>query len=260
MTTLTGPERPAASGRADSLVIFLHGYGADGNDLIGLAEPLAPHLPNTRFLAPNAPERCRNNPTGFQWFPIPWLDGSPEAVAASPPAAPSRRSTPGSTRWPPRGSPPERTVLFGFSQGTMMALQVGLRRAARPSPASSASPAGCSSPERLRGRDRLAPAGAAGARRPGPDGAVREPRARRPTRWPPPGVETYTHVSRGVGHGIAPDGLGLALGFIRDRLGRPAAEPGVTKAVPRSASVGVRPRGPETCLYLEACQAIPDEI
>ena len=81
MTSLTGPERPAASGTADSLVIFLHGYGADGNDLIGLAEPLAPHLPDTRFLAPNAPERCVNNPMGYQWFPIPWLDGTPEAAA-----------------------------------------------------------------------------------------------------------------------------------------------------------------------------------
>ena len=37
------------------------------------------------------------------------------------------------------------------------------------------------------------------------------------------GVEVATHVSRGVGHGIAPDGLGLALGFIRERLGRSAA-------------------------------------
>ena len=65
MTTLTGPERPAASGTADSVVVFLHGYGADGNDLIGLAEPLAPHLPDTRFLAPNAPERCPEQPHGL---------------------------------------------------------------------------------------------------------------------------------------------------------------------------------------------------
>src|SRR5690349_24539876 len=81
MAILEGPSRPAASGAADSLVIFLHGYGADGNDLIGLAEPLAPYLPDTRFLAPNAPERCPGNPAGYQWFPIPWLDGTPEAVA-----------------------------------------------------------------------------------------------------------------------------------------------------------------------------------
>ena len=100
MTSLTGPSRPAASGTADSLVVFLHGYGADGDDLIGLAEPLAPHLPNTRFLAPNAPQRCVNNPMGYQWFPIPWLDGTPEAVARGAGARrPSPRSTAGSTRW-----------------------------------------------------------------------------------------------------------------------------------------------------------------
>ena len=68
--TLEFGKRPAASGQADSLVIFLHGYGADGNDLLGLADPLAPHLPNTVFVAPDAPERSAMNPMGFQWFPI----------------------------------------------------------------------------------------------------------------------------------------------------------------------------------------------
>ena len=103
MTSLTGPARPAASGTADSLVVFLHGYGADGNDLIGLAEPLAPHLPNTRFLAPNAPQRCANNPMGYQWFPIPWLDGTPEAVARGAGEGGLRGcSTAGSTRRRPR--------------------------------------------------------------------------------------------------------------------------------------------------------------
>ncbi|TMV39508.1 phospholipase, partial [Thioclava sp. BHET1] len=75
--------RGAATGRVRSLVIFLHGYGADGQDLLGLADPLAPHLPDTVFIAPDAPERCSGNPFGFQWFPIPWLDGSsPEAAEA----------------------------------------------------------------------------------------------------------------------------------------------------------------------------------
>ena len=50
--------RAPTSGRAKSLVVFLHGYGADGDDLLGLADPLAPHLPNAVFVAPNAPERC----------------------------------------------------------------------------------------------------------------------------------------------------------------------------------------------------------
>src|SRR5690606_41376058 len=61
--------------------LFRSGYGADGADLLGLADPLAPHLPGTAFYAPDAPERSVNNPMGFQWFPIPWLDGSTEAQA-----------------------------------------------------------------------------------------------------------------------------------------------------------------------------------
>ena len=65
------------------MVVFLHGYGADGNDLLGLAEPLAPHLPDTVFVAPDAPEICATNPGGFQWFPIPWIDCSIERSAAS---------------------------------------------------------------------------------------------------------------------------------------------------------------------------------
>ena len=73
--------KAARSGQPGAMVIFLHGYGADGADLLGLADPLAPHLPNTVFLAPDAPEPCRNNPFGRQWFPIPWLDGSSEADA-----------------------------------------------------------------------------------------------------------------------------------------------------------------------------------
>lgn len=129
MTLLAGPERPALSGKADSLVILLHGYGADGGDLIGLADPLAPHLPNTRFLAPNAPQRCVNNPMGFQWFPIPWLDGTPEPVARGQAQAAYGLLD----AWldaQEKQTPAERTVIVGFSQGTMMALQVGLRRAA----------------------------------------------------------------------------------------------------------------------------------
>ena len=58
--------------------MFLHGYGADGNDLLGLADPLSPHMPDTLFVAPDAPDRSKMNPMGFQWSPIPWIDGSSE--------------------------------------------------------------------------------------------------------------------------------------------------------------------------------------
>jgi phospholipase/carboxylesterase len=215
MTSLAGPERPAASGHADSLVIFLHGYGADGNDLVGLAEPLAPHLPNTRFMAPNAPQRCVNNPMGFQWFPIPWLDGTPEAVARGQAVAAFGLLD----AWldgVAAETPPGRTVLFGFSQGTMMALQVGLRRAVP-----YAGIVGFSG--RLLEPGRLA---AEIVSRPpvllvhgNEDPMVPVASlAEAADALAAAGVETYTHVSEGVGHGIAPDGLGLALRFIRERL------------------------------------------
>jgi phospholipase/carboxylesterase len=216
MTTLSGPERPAASGHPDSLVVFLHGYGADGTDLIGLAESLAPHLPDTRFLAPNAPQPCTNNPAGYQWFPIPWLDGS-SPVEASIAAFAAYDLL---ARWldeVAETAPPDRTVLLGFSQGTMMALQVGLRR-----PAPLAGIVGFSG--RLLDPGRLAAEITArppvllihGDQDPMvPFASLREAAETLTAA----GVETRTHVSRGTGHGIAPDGLGLALGFIRERLG-----------------------------------------
>ncbi len=66
---------------ASRVVVFLHGYGADGADLLGLADVLAPHLPGTAFYAPDAPERSVNKPFRYQWFPISWLDGSTEEQA-----------------------------------------------------------------------------------------------------------------------------------------------------------------------------------
>ena len=78
---LKSQRRAPKSGKVRSMVVFVHGYGADGADLLGLADPLAPHLPDTVFYSPDAPEPCANNPFGFQWFPIPWLDGSTEEQA-----------------------------------------------------------------------------------------------------------------------------------------------------------------------------------
>ena len=116
------------SGVDSSLVIFLHGYGANGNDLLGLADQLSEHLPDTVFLAPDAPETCSVNPGGFQWFPIPWIDGSTEEE--------SERGLLRATEdlqmfikqsMEEEGLSEAETILIGFSQGTMMALHVGPR-------------------------------------------------------------------------------------------------------------------------------------
>src|SRR3984957_3089019 len=72
-SALTGPRLAAARGPATHLVVLCHGYGADGNDLIGLAPYWQRLLPTAAFVAPNAPERCPGSP-GYQWFPISRLD------------------------------------------------------------------------------------------------------------------------------------------------------------------------------------------
>src|SRR6201999_1050993 len=71
---LSGPRLPPARGEATHLVVLAHGYGADGNDLIGLAPMWQRLLPTVAFVAPNAPERCAGSPMGYQWFPISRLD------------------------------------------------------------------------------------------------------------------------------------------------------------------------------------------
>ena len=116
-----------------------------------------------------------------------------------------------------QGVPPERTALVGFSQGTMMALQVGLRRKA-----ALAGIVGFSGrllrPERLAAEiaskppvllvhgdeDAMVPVASLAEAKDALTAA---------------GVPVRTHVSRGVGHGIAPDGLGLAVGFLKETLG-----------------------------------------
>ena len=63
-------QNPAAGGNANKLVVFLHGYGADGKDLIDLANPFGMALPNASFISPDAPHPCAMSPQGRQWFPI----------------------------------------------------------------------------------------------------------------------------------------------------------------------------------------------
>ena len=72
---LQSERREPVSGTVRSIVVFLHGYGANGADLLGLADPLGEHMPDTLFVAPDAPETIPGMPFGLQWFPIPWIDG-----------------------------------------------------------------------------------------------------------------------------------------------------------------------------------------
>jgi phospholipase/carboxylesterase len=129
MAALSGPSRPPASGgRPTRLVILLHGLGADGNDLIGLAPYWAPLLPTAEFLSPNAPFPCDMTPYGYQWFSS--QDRSPAAVLAGVRAAAPFLDSFIDNALAQRGLDDGDLALVGFSQGTMMSLFVGLRRGA----------------------------------------------------------------------------------------------------------------------------------
>jgi phospholipase/carboxylesterase len=217
MRELRFGQRPAASGKTASMVVFLHGYGADGSDLLSLAEAMAPHLPDTVFLAPDAPEQCSVGGGGRQWFPIPWIDGSSETAAAAGMAGAVRDLT----GFLDAHLAAARLVagalaLVGFSQGAMMAMHVAPRRA-EPVAGVVAISGRLIAPERL--------AQEAGVKPPVllihgdadevvPFTAMAE--AGRALTGA--GFETYGHVMRGTGHGIAPDGLSVALAFLKDRL------------------------------------------
>lgn len=127
MTRLEGPSYgPHSGGKPGHLVVLLHGYGADGNDLIGLAPLLGQLMPDVVFHAPNAPQPCEGNPFGYQWFGISRLDPA-IALAGVQAAAPVLNAFLDETM-AAYGLDEAKTVLVGFSQGTMMALHVGLRR------------------------------------------------------------------------------------------------------------------------------------
>jgi phospholipase/carboxylesterase len=125
--TLSGPTfGPASEGPAKQLVVLLHGVGADGDDLIGLAPILSQALPDAEFLAPNAPEPCDMAPFGYQWFSL--QDRSPERIEAGVRAAAPLVDAFIDEHCQARQIAPDRVALLGFSQGCMMSLFVGLRR------------------------------------------------------------------------------------------------------------------------------------
>jgi phospholipase/carboxylesterase len=128
LPTLSGPVRkPASGGKPKQLVVLLHGVGADGNDLIGLAPYWAPALPDAEFVSPDAPFPCDMAPYGRQWFSL--QDRSPAAILAGVRAAAPILDAFLDEALAQRGLDASKLALVGFSQGTMMSLYVGPRRA-----------------------------------------------------------------------------------------------------------------------------------
>ncbi|HTV38417.1 MAG TPA: prolyl oligopeptidase family serine peptidase, partial [Xanthobacteraceae bacterium] len=127
---LDGPRLAPRSGPAQQLVVFLHGYGADGNDLIDIGRAWQQYLPQAAFVSPHAPEPCGQAPVGRQWFALTFRDPNERWVGVNK-AAPLLQQFL-DDELGRHGLPPSALALVGFSQGTMMALHVGLRRAAAP--------------------------------------------------------------------------------------------------------------------------------
>jgi phospholipase/carboxylesterase len=207
LTLIDGPRlAPAAGGAPRQLVVFLHGYGADGNDLIGLGREWAPMLPHAAFVSPHAPEPCGMAPMGRQWFNLTFRDPS-EMVRGVKHASPALNAFL-DAELKRHDLPARALALVGFSQGTMLALGVGLAR--QPPPAAIVgysgalatvealpkNPAEAPAVLLVHGdMDEVIPVEAMFA--------AREQLAQS-------GVAVEWHMAQGIGHGI--DGEGLRLG------------------------------------------------
>ena len=211
---LDGPRIAPQSGTASALVVLLHGYGANGDDLIPLADEWRRQLPDAAFAAPNAPEQIPGNWGGLQWFGLSFRDPGEywRGVEASAPLLDAFLDA----ELARFGLPPDRLALVGFSQGCMMALHVGPRR-------------------------RTAPAGLVGlsGRLAGPEHLEREIKVRPPTllahgeddelipvdalhaareALSRAGVPVEWHVQPGLGHGIDDEVVRLAGAFLAAAL------------------------------------------
>lgn len=123
-TALSGPELAAKSGITKRLVIFLHGLGADGNDLLGIAPMLG--LPDTHFCSPNAPFACDMAPYGYQWFSL--LDRDPARIISEIAYAAPILNAYIDAQLARFNLQPKDVALIGFSQGSMMSLYTAPRR------------------------------------------------------------------------------------------------------------------------------------
>jgi phospholipase/carboxylesterase len=222
MASLSGQRLSAAKGQASELVVLLHGYGADGNDLIGLASHWQDRLPGAEFVAPNAPDRVPGAPSGFQWFPISRID--PREMRDGVAMAAPRIAEFLDAELARLQLPPERLVLAGFSQGAMLALHLGLSR----SPAAIIGFSGLLATPPPEGKprppvllthgdaDTVIPVNAMFA------AATALGRAGVPVQW---------HLAPGMGHGIDPEGLTIAGTFMalalsgRLKMQGPASSP-----------------------------------
>lgn len=124
---LSGPElKPKSGKKAKQLVILLHGLGADGDDLFGLAPYFADHLPDTQFISLNAPYPCDMAPYGLQWFSL--QNRSEEAILSGIREVAPILNNYIDKKLKEMGLKEKDLAIIGFSQGTMLSLYTFLRR------------------------------------------------------------------------------------------------------------------------------------
>jgi phospholipase/carboxylesterase len=224
---LSGPRLEPLKGPARQLVVLVHGYGSDGNDLIGLAPHWREMIPFAAFAAPHAPEPLPGSP-GYQWFPISRIDPTEmqKGVESAGPIL-DRFLDAELARL---ALPPEKLILVGFSQGTMLSLHVGLRRKVAPAAIvglsgllPSVPPRGGEGPPVLLAHgdaDQIVPVQAmlAAASMLGDAGYA--------VQW---------HLARGIGHGVDPETIAIAGGFLAQ-----ACQGLLTQSGPISSPVGTQ--------------------
>jgi phospholipase/carboxylesterase len=219
---LDGPRLAPRAGSPRQLVVFLHGYGADGNDLVEIGRAWQGLLPHAAFVSPHAPEPCGQAPTGRQWFPLTFRDPNERWTGVNTAAPVLARFL--DAELARQRLPPAALALVGFSQGTMMALHIGLRR--MPAPAAIVGYSGMLVvPENI-----------------DPESFAAEIKSRPPVLLvhgdqddliPPQAlfhavqglsaleVPVEWHLSHGIGHGIDPEGLRHGGEFLARRLSLP---------------------------------------
>lgn len=208
--------QPRSGAAPKSLVLLLHGFGSSGTDMISLAPQWQDALPDTLFLAPHAPQRCGMMGAGYQWWGLSGF--APSALAAGAALAAPAIDAFIDRKLAQYGLTEADLALVGFSQGTMMALQIGLRR-----PRAVAAIVGYSG--MLTGTAELAHSelpkppvllvhGTADPVVPIAALHMSESELKRL------GVEVTTHISYGVAHSVDPVGLRLGRDFIVDAFAR----------------------------------------
>ena len=112
--------------KLESAVILCHGYGGDGKDISLLANYWRNYLPKTIFLCPDAPEICKVNPSGFQWFDL--MDQTSDQILAKSLVAEMKLNKFIDEVKEKNNLNSNQIALVGFSQGCMISLQTGIKR------------------------------------------------------------------------------------------------------------------------------------